>query len=81
MVRRKVAAPSASAGPQKETAAFKQLKAGLNKPTSTTLGGQFAVAAQKKKSNAPLHGGKQVGHNQTFTSEATRAGVPRRTAG
>ena len=34
-----------------------------------------------KKSNLPLHGGKQVGHNQTFGSDASKNFVPRRTGG
>ena len=40
-----------------------------------------AVPNQKKKSNLPFGGGKQVGHNQTFGADVTRSGVPRRTAG
>ena len=34
-----------------------------------------------KKSALPFAAGRQVGHNQTFGSDATRSGVPRRTGG
>ena len=81
MVAGKVAPLPSSAAPKKESAAFKQLKAGLNKPSPSALGGAFAVPNQKKKSNLPFGGGKQVGHNQTFGADVTRSGVPRRTAG
>ena len=82
MVANKVAQPApASAAPKKESAAFKQLKAGLNKPSAGALGGAFAAPSQKKKSNLPFGGGKQVGRNQTFGADVTRSGVPRRTAG
>ena len=74
-------AASQSAAPQKESAAFKQLKAGLNKPSAGALGGAFTAPTQKKKSNLPFGGGKQIGHNQTFGADATRSGVPRRTPG
>lgn len=67
--------------PRKESAAFKQLKAGLNKPSAGALGGAFAPQGQQKKSIMPLGGGKQVGHNQTFGADLTRSGVPRRTPG
>ena len=77
----KVAPASAASTPKKESAAFKQLKAGLNKPSPAALGGAFAVPNPKKKSNLPFGGGKQVGHNQTFGADVTRSGVPRRTAG
>jgi len=70
-----------SAGPKKESAAFKQLKAGLNKPSAGALGGVFGNVNQQKKSHLPHGGGKQIGHNQTFGSDAARTGVPRRTPG
>ena len=66
---------------KKESAAFKQLKAGLNKPAAGAMGGAFGVAGQQKQSNRPHHGGKQIGHNQTFGADVNRAGVPRRTPG
>jgi hypothetical protein len=78
---------SATAGnksqPQKkESSAFKQMKAGLNKPASGALGGAFGVGGQQqKKTTQNYGGGKQVGHNQTFGSDVNRAGVPRRTPG
>jgi hypothetical protein len=84
MIAGKVA-PSSSANassvPKKESAAFKQLKAGLNKPSAGALGGVFGNVNQQKKSHLPHGGGKQVGHNQTFGSDAARTGVPRRTPG
>jgi hypothetical protein len=67
---------------KKESSAFKQLKAGLNKPAAGALGGAFGVAGQQqKKTTQNYGGGKQVGHNQTFGSDVNRAGVPRRTPG
>ena len=71
-------APSPS---KKESAAFKQLKAGLNKPAAGAMGGAFGIAGQEKKSHLPHAGGKQVGHNQTFGADVNRTGVPRRTPG
>ena len=67
---------------KKESAAFKQLKAGLNKPAGGALGGAFGVGAKQPKKTAQNYGGgKQVGHNQTFGSDVNRASVPRRTPG
>ena len=74
-------APQSSGGAKKESAAFKQLKAGLNKPSAGALGGAFATPQQQKKSRQIFGGGQQIGHNQTFGSDATRTGVPRRTPG
>ena len=81
MVGGKISLPSGQGGAKKESAAFKQLKAGLNKPSAGALGGVFSNPAQQKKSHQPFGGGKQVGHNQTFGADATRTGVPRRTPG
>jgi hypothetical protein len=81
LVAAKVAAGAAATAAKKESAAFKQMKAGLNKPSAAALGGAFAQPNKQKKSNLPFGGGKQVGHNQTFGSDAARSGVPRRTAG
>lgn len=69
--------------PQKsESSLFKQLKAGLNKPAGSTMGGLLDKSSGplQKKPNQPF-GGKQVGHNQTFGADVTRSGVPRRTSG
>ena len=85
MIAGKVSTPSGSKSqPQqkKESAAFKQLKAGLNKPSAGALGGAFGVPGQQKKNVTQTHGGsRQVGHNQTFGADVTRTGVPRRTPG
>ncbi|MEO6436877.1 MAG: hypothetical protein ABIP55_14110 [Tepidisphaeraceae bacterium] len=83
MVGGKVQLASDSTGgqPRKESAAFKQLKAGLNKPSAGALGGAFGPIGQKKKTITPLGGPKQVGHNQTFGADVNRSGVPRRTPG
>ena len=72
---------NAQAGNKKESGAFKQLKAGLNKPANSSLGGAFSVPQQSKKSPTTFGGSKQVGHNQTFGADVNRAGVPRRTPG
>jgi hypothetical protein len=76
-------AGSSSSAPKakKESAAFKQLKAGLNKPSAGALGGAFGAGGQSKKSHQPFGGGKQTGHSQTFGADVNRSGVPRRTPG
>ena len=81
LIGSKLAAASGGAAPQKESAAFKQLKAGLNKPSAGALGGAFAVPNKHKKSNQAFGGGKQIGQQNTRGTDATRSGVPRRTAG
>ena len=65
----------------KESAAFKALKQGLNKPAG--LGNIPGGSFQPKKGvgNQPFGGPKQVGHNQTFGADINRTGVPRRTSG
>jgi hypothetical protein len=72
--------PAASSTPKQESAMFKQLKAGLNKPHTAT------VSNLLEKSHGPeptkIHPQqKQVGKNQTFGADVTRSGVPRRTPG
>jgi hypothetical protein len=76
-------AGSSSSAPKakKESAAFKQLKAGLNKPSAGALGGAFGAGGQSKKSHQNFGGGKQTGHSQTFGADVNRSGVPRRTPG
>ena len=66
---------------KRETSAFKQLKAGLNKPVSQGLGGILGNVNAGKKGNTPFGGGQQVGRNQTFGADVNRSGVPRRTGG
>src|SRR3954467_12578183 len=65
-----------------ESSLFKQMKAGLNKPASSAMGGLLDKSGGplQNKPNKPF-GGKQVGHNQTFGADVTRSGVPRRTSG
>lgn len=74
---------SASSGPRKETSAFKQMKQSFTKPHAAGIGNMLnsTISPAAKKSNQPFHAGKQVGHNQTMGSEATRTSVPRRTGG
>ncbi|HSV16262.1 MAG TPA: hypothetical protein VLI90_18510 [Tepidisphaeraceae bacterium] len=87
MIGAKVAGPAggqpAAAGGAKETSAFKNLKANLNKPASSTMSNFLDKTAGpgQKKQNLPFGGGKQVGRNQTFGADVNRAGVPRRTGG
>jgi len=84
MVAGKVGLPQGNQpaqGQKKESAAFKQLKAGLNKPSAAALGGAFTSQNQQKKARQQFGGGQQIGHNQTFGADATRTGVPRRTPG
>lgn len=70
-----------SAGTEKpESAMFRQMKEGLNKPHSTAMSNllEKAQGPQPIKSHPQL---KQVGHNQTYGADVTRTGVPRRTPG
>jgi hypothetical protein len=66
---------------RKETSAFKQLKQSLAKPHSVGNLLNSTISPAAKKSNAPFQGGRQVGHNQTFGSDASKNFVPRRTGG
>ena len=74
---------SPSTGPKKETSAFKQMKQGFTKPHSAGIGNMLnsTISPAAKKSNQPFHADKQVGHNQTMGSDASRTSVPRRTNG
>ena len=83
MIGNKAPAPAVgnSSGQKKESAAFKQLKAGLNKPSAGAMGGAFGAVGQSKKSHQAFGGGKQTGHSQTFGADVSRSGVPRRTPG
>jgi hypothetical protein len=65
---------------RQESAMFKQLKAGLNKPHSTTMSNllEKSHGPEPTKSHPML---KQVGRNQTYGADLTRSGVPRRTPG
>ncbi len=65
-----------------ESAGFKQMKAGLNKPAfGGAAGNLLGNMGNAKKSNQPFGGNKQVGRNQTFGADVNRSGVPRRTSG
>jgi hypothetical protein len=67
---------------KRESSAFKQLKAGLNKPMPQGVGGLLGGAASNKKGNTGFGGGnQQSGRNQTFGADVNRAGIPRRTGG
>jgi hypothetical protein len=81
MIASKAGSAQAPAGVKKESAAFKQFKAGLNKPSAGALGGVFGTPQQQKKTHQTFGGGKQIGHQQTHGTDATRTGVPRRTPG
>jgi hypothetical protein len=83
MVGNKAALPTGGApqGQKKESSAFKQMKAGLNKSSGAGLGGAFGAVQQNKKPQQNFGGGKQIGRNQTFGADVNRAGVPRRTPG
>ncbi len=74
---------SVSSGPKKETSAFKQMKQGFAKPHAAGIGNMLnsTISPAAKKSNQPFNTEKQVGHNQTMGTEATRTSVPRRTGG
>jgi hypothetical protein len=75
-------APS-GAGEQPQSSTFAKLKESLNKPHAQTMGNLLDKLSTpgQKKSALPFAGGKQVGHNQTYGSDASRRNVPRRTGG
>ncbi len=78
------AAGSAGGGEaKKESSAFKQLKQSLTKPHAASVGNLLnsTISPAAKKGNQPFQGGRQVGHNQTFGSDASKNFVPRRTGG
>ncbi len=68
-------------GDKRESSAFKQLKANLNKPSVQGPASFLQSTAPQKKGNLPFGSRKQVGHNQTFGADVNRTGVPRRTGG
>ena len=67
----------------KESAAFRNLKEGLNKPHGQTMSNllEKSATAGQKKSALPFSTNKQLGHNQTFGADVNRHSVPRRTGG
>ena len=73
--------PAAGNAPKpQESAMFKQLKAGLNKPHSATMS-NLLEKSQGPEPTKTHPQQKQVGQNQTFSADVTRSGVPRRTPG
>jgi hypothetical protein len=73
-------APAQPEPPRQESASFKQLKQGLNKPAGS-VGNLLGTPPGQKKSNLPFGGQKQSFRNQTFGADVNRSGVPRRTGG
>ena len=75
--------PMSSGADKKETSAFKQMKQSFTKPHSASVGNMLnsTISSAAKKNNTPFQHGKQVGHNQTFGSDASKNFVPRRTGG
>jgi hypothetical protein len=69
-----------SANKPAESSMFKQLKAGANKPHSTTMSNLLdKTHGPGTPKNQPFS--KQVGHNQVNPADVNRTGVPRRTSG
>jgi hypothetical protein len=83
MVTRRDKLPNATPaeGEKRESAAFKQLKDSINKPTAQGPAGLLHSTTPNKNFNLPMGNRKQVGHNQTFGADVNRSGVPRRTGG
>jgi hypothetical protein len=72
---------ASSSGPSKESSTFRQLKENLANPAGNTLGGLIGTGPVQQK-KAQSHGpDRQVGRNQTFGADVSRASVPRRTGG
>jgi len=72
--------PNASAT-KPESAMFKNLKAGLNKPSSSAMSNLLEKSHGPQTTKSHTGFNKQVGHNQTYGADVTRSGVPRRTPG
>jgi len=72
--------PASTQPLQQESAMFRQMKAGLNKPHAATVSNLLdkAQGPEQVKGHPQM---KQVGQNQTFGADVTRSGVPRRTPG
>jgi hypothetical protein len=72
---------ASSNAPRQESAMFKNLKAGINKPSGTTMSNLLEKSHGPEPVKSHQAFNKQVGHNQTFGADVTRSGVPRRTPG
>lgn len=83
LVGRKIAPATPAQGSQTESTGFRNLKEALNKPHSQTMNSVLDKMSpgKSKTPGFPLGGGKQVGQNQTYGSDASRRNVPRRTGG
>ncbi|HET6248502.1 MAG TPA: hypothetical protein VFE47_12440 [Tepidisphaeraceae bacterium] len=73
---------AAGNAPHTESAAFKQMKENLHKPTGQNTPGFLQTPMGGKKFNNSVPGRhQQLGRNQTFGADVNRTGVPRRTGG
>ncbi len=79
LVNRESLAAAGKATGKPESGAFKQMKQGLNKP-STGLTGAHGLPTDTKRRPQGF-GGSQNVRNQTFGADVNRTGVPRRTGG
>ena len=78
------ASSSSSDESKKEGSLVKQIKNELKKPHSAVVSdvlNESAPEGAPKPSAMPFDQQRQVGHNQTFSPDVTRSGVPRRTSG
>jgi len=66
-----------------ESSTFRHLKESLSKPHLSGMDNLLDSTAppEARRSNQPFGQQKQVGHNQTFSADVNRTGVPRRTPG
>ncbi|HVT90304.1 MAG TPA: hypothetical protein VHD56_15740 [Tepidisphaeraceae bacterium] len=80
LMARKNSSSGNSAAPSPESAMFKQLKAGLNKPHAATMS-NVLEKSQGPESSKDHSFFKQTGQNQTYNADVTRSGVPRRNPG
>ena len=74
-------APVPSASDHSESAAFKRLKDGLNKPAGGGVASFIQSTSQIKKGGQPFGAQNQMKRGQTFGADVNRSGVPRRTGG
>jgi hypothetical protein len=77
----KPASSTNPSGNKTESAMFKNLKAGLNKPSSAAMSNLLDKSHGPEPTKSHTGFNKQVGHNQTYGADVNRSGVPRRTPG
>ncbi len=73
--------PATGGSAPRESNAFKQLKDNMGKHAGLNQMLDSTASANAQRSNQPFGNVKQVGHNQTYGTDASRRNIPRRTSG